>query len=320
MKHKLFIMLCNLFICCASVEAQDPHFTQFYTNPLYLNPAAAGTGFVNETPAGRVSSNYRNQWPGAYQGSRTFTLGWDQAFDKLHGALGLLYMNDIAGSVITTQSVMANYAARFEIGKDLQLGVGLQGGMVNRSLDYSKLVFGNQIDSNLFHNSGTPAATSITYPNFNGGVLLTGNHFFGGIALFNLLQPNWSFYYNPNEILPRRIAIHAGYKFDIGNSWQLTPLMQYQKQKTATEILLGLNNKIGNLIFGLWFRQTFGQYKNADAFAGSIGYDFKRFRFIYSYDATVSVGRSAIPSSHEISLRYCWKTRQVKLLHCSALN
>ena len=25
------------------VSAQDPHFSQFYANPLYLNPAFAGT-------------------------------------------------------------------------------------------------------------------------------------------------------------------------------------------------------------------------------------------------------------------------------------
>jgi len=38
--------------------AQDPQFTQFYANPLYLNPAFAGTA---RCP--RVTMNYRNQWP-----------------------------------------------------------------------------------------------------------------------------------------------------------------------------------------------------------------------------------------------------------------
>lgn len=41
MKKLLFTVLC-LFIV-AEVEAQDPQFSQFYANPIYLNPAFAGT-------------------------------------------------------------------------------------------------------------------------------------------------------------------------------------------------------------------------------------------------------------------------------------
>ena len=43
------------------VSGQDPEFTQFYANPLYLNPAFAGTARCS-----RVNLNYRNQWPGIY--------------------------------------------------------------------------------------------------------------------------------------------------------------------------------------------------------------------------------------------------------------
>ena len=40
------------------IFAQDPIFTQFYSNPVYLNPAFTGS---NKCP--RIVSNYRNQWP-----------------------------------------------------------------------------------------------------------------------------------------------------------------------------------------------------------------------------------------------------------------
>ncbi len=44
--------------------AQDAHFSQYYANPLYLNPAFAGSDICP-----RVTLNYRNQKPviGVYQ-------------------------------------------------------------------------------------------------------------------------------------------------------------------------------------------------------------------------------------------------------------
>ena len=46
-----------LFAYSENAFAQDPSFTQFYANPLYLNPAFAGTA---RCP--RLNLNYRNQW------------------------------------------------------------------------------------------------------------------------------------------------------------------------------------------------------------------------------------------------------------------
>ena len=54
------IVLCfSTFLNTKKAHAQDPAFSQFYANPLYLNPAFAGT---NDCP--RVNLNYRDQWPG----------------------------------------------------------------------------------------------------------------------------------------------------------------------------------------------------------------------------------------------------------------
>ena len=60
----LFILLAISFTL--EVKAQDPEFTQFYANPLYLNPAFAGSA---RCP--RIVMNYRNQWPGMFLGKST---------------------------------------------------------------------------------------------------------------------------------------------------------------------------------------------------------------------------------------------------------
>ncbi|HRN93135.1 MAG TPA: type IX secretion system membrane protein PorP/SprF [Chitinophagales bacterium] len=50
-----------LLIFCAftfSVKAQDVVMSQFYSAPLYLNPAMSGIAY-----GPRFTVNYRNQWP-----------------------------------------------------------------------------------------------------------------------------------------------------------------------------------------------------------------------------------------------------------------
>ena len=57
MKH-FFTLLVLVFIT-AITQAQDPHFSQFFSSPLTINPAF--TGKFNGSF--RVTGNYRNQWP-----------------------------------------------------------------------------------------------------------------------------------------------------------------------------------------------------------------------------------------------------------------
>src|SRR3954464_14906859 len=55
---KVFFLLAFLAMT-AKVEAQDPHFSQFFASPLTLNPALTGK-FDGDLC---VCGNYRNQWP-----------------------------------------------------------------------------------------------------------------------------------------------------------------------------------------------------------------------------------------------------------------
>ncbi|MDG1036239.1 MAG: type IX secretion system membrane protein PorP/SprF, partial [Crocinitomicaceae bacterium] len=57
-KLKHFILIAIVCFITSIANAQDPQFTQFYANPIYLNPAFAGS---NVCP--RFSMNYRNEWP-----------------------------------------------------------------------------------------------------------------------------------------------------------------------------------------------------------------------------------------------------------------
>src|SRR5436305_8986838 len=100
---KVFFLL--IFFCSiAKVKAQDPHFSQFFSSPLTLNPAL--TGKFDGTL--RVAGNYRNQWPAFNNVYTTSTLSIDFPIMQKHipendtWGIGILALTDKAGGGILT--------------------------------------------------------------------------------------------------------------------------------------------------------------------------------------------------------------------------
>jgi len=93
---KRFFVACVLIIVGSGLVndafAQDPQFTQFYANPIYLNPAFAGS---KRCP--RVNMNYRNQWPAISGTFVTYSASFDMDVNALHGGIGGHFMADRAG-------------------------------------------------------------------------------------------------------------------------------------------------------------------------------------------------------------------------------
>ncbi|RYE11728.1 MAG: type IX secretion system membrane protein PorP/SprF, partial [Sphingobacteriales bacterium] len=56
---KIYVAVLGLLLCTAKSFAQtDPHFSQYYANPLYLNPAL--TGVIDGDY--RATVNFKQQW------------------------------------------------------------------------------------------------------------------------------------------------------------------------------------------------------------------------------------------------------------------
>ena len=91
---KLILLLAVCLLTSIDSNAQDPAFSQFYANPLYLNPAFAGAA---PKGAPRTNLNYRDQWPGIGRTFITTSVSYDKHIDKIGGGLGILVMNDRSG-------------------------------------------------------------------------------------------------------------------------------------------------------------------------------------------------------------------------------
>ena len=133
----LFLGL-NTFIA----RSQDPTFTQFYSNPIYLNPALAGS-----SGCPRIALNYRNEWPGLSGNYVTYSAAFDTYGRSVNGGLGLIATHDQQGQgTIQTSMVGGVYSYHLKVDRKFSIMLGVRAAYFQKYLDWSKLTFGDMID------------------------------------------------------------------------------------------------------------------------------------------------------------------------------
>ncbi|MDC3220487.1 type IX secretion system membrane protein PorP/SprF [Flavobacteriales bacterium] len=306
-----FGFLILLAVKNTEVKAQDPGFTQFYANQLYLNPAFAGT---SKCP--RIVMNYRNQWPAMSGTFVTYGLAYDQYISAIGGGVGLLLTRDDAGKgIYTTTRASFTYSKHIALNSQYTLNFGLEGGVHMKNLNPENLVFGDQISSTQgFLGSQTldPAGSSgtgIVRPDFSAGALLYSKYFFMGLAGHHLNTPDEGFV--QESTLPIKYTGHMGASIPLrgnlggrakGAKSSISPNVLYQRQQDFQQLNLGLYVKKGALVSGLW-------YRNSDAFIVLIGIEQDMIKLGYSYDLTISRLGNASAGSHELSFQWQFPCR-----------
>lgn len=316
MTTRLILFLFIIFGINQIVRAQDPQFSQFYANPLYLNPAFAGS---DRCP--RASLNYRNQWPALQTAYVTYSASYDQHVDWLEGGVGLNLIQDVQGDgAINTTYLNLMYAYTFQVTKRFHLKGGFQASYIYKNMDFN-FTFPDQIHplyGPIYQTRENPSNTADSKGlfDFSAGVLgYTGNHYFG-FAVHHLTQPSESYRENSDAVLPRKFTVHYGTKIPIimrgfkKGELYISPNFIYQRQQDFEQFNYGLYFNRKSIVGGFWFRQNFQfQY---DSFIMMLGFIQEPFRFSYSYDLTVSRLRNATLGSHEISVGYTFPCREKK--------
>lgn len=283
-----------------SASAQDPQFTQFYANPIYLNPAFAGS---HGCP--RIAMNYRNEWPSLTGNYVTYSASYDQYFKNISGGFGVLATHDQQGQgTIFTSMLGAVYSYHLNVSRKFKMMFGARAAMYNKYLDWSKLTFGDMIDPRrgfIYQTGDVQRGGSRYFFDASAGVVGYNKHFFFGFAAHHLNRPDESMIIGSSR-LPIRMTGHMGAKIPLGSKSQyknvtsIMPNVIYQYQNGFQELMFGTYVQYGAFTAGGWFR-------NRDAFILTIGVDTGKFRLGYSYDITVSrLNNGVSGGSHEISL------------------
>lgn len=325
MKKRILSLVVALVFACSFAQAQDPHFSQFYANPLYTNPALAGSAVCP-----RVALSYRDQWPtlGAF---KTFSASYDQYFDALAGGVGFTIMSDMQSDYYRTNVASLIYSLRLKLTNDIFLNLAAQASVTNRSLDWDQLAFPDMIDPRygfIYSTMATrPEELSHTYVDFGAAFVLYGENWYIGGAANNLTRPNDGFIsYNR---IPMRFTANGGIKLNLSRDKRRTnaffgapiisPNLIYSYQGGFQMLNYGLYLDWSPFIVGTWYRQSIG-FDNSDALVLLFGLQHENIKIGYSYDITVSKLSNASGGAHEISLGMQLpcpeKRKKIKAIKC----
>ena len=311
---KLHLFIAMSFLC-GTTFTQSTHFSQFYSTPMLINPAATGLTYGPY----RIASNYRNQWNDAGSPYKTFTISGDAHVlkDKLAegnvlGA-GLVFTNDktLEGAV---QSNSLAFSTAYHIGLDevQSVGLGFQGSYNERRIDFSRLHFENQYNGGGFDPS-LPVGEALGdgkkyYFDLNAGAMYSfmdeTRSFMAGAAVYNILKKEETFLTEQFK-KPMLYSVVLSGDIDVGvnNSFYFSG--NYRQQGKENETTLGMaygffldETGYAALKVGLWHRLK-------DAIIPYAGFSINGLQVGCSYDYTVSQQtRANAKNAFEISVVY----------------
>jgi len=272
--------------------SQDPAFTQAYANPLYLNPAFAGTGTSQ-----RIGLDFRDQWPllGLFT---TYNVSYDRnVFDSLTG-IGVLANQDVVEPTkLITNNVSLIFSRQIHI-KSFTLSAGIQLTYHQKTVYWSNLTFGNFIDPMYGFVYGPsdewPTRDTIAVLDFSLGLLGYGENYFVGFSVDHITQPDESFITGASP-LPIKDTFNAGWMINT-NGVIISPTILYIKQQDLTSLSLEC------YATEKYFTEGVG-YRWGSALIFTAGFQNKFFRIGYSYDYIVSaLNNNTTGGCHEASL------------------
>jgi type IX secretion system PorP/SprF family membrane protein len=343
MKKFLIIAIAASFLA-DDAKAQDIHFSQYDETPSLVNPALTGSQYVM-----RAAVLYKRQWEsvtvpyktlGASYEMKFKASNWEKqdpfktktfkkSFSRMAG--GLSFFNDVAGDGnMGINQVNLSIATFIKTGKLSTLSVGLQGSVVQKSVNYSAFIFSNQYTGSTYDptlpNNEQYGSQSFVYPDFAAGIYwkhvkeeesIGENNMFKadfGAGIFHVAAPRQKFLVDTDERLFRKLTIHS--KFLIGipmSNIGIAPSVLFQFQGPQKEMLFGLMAKYylkdDSRYTGYVRKSSIGlgvSYRYKDAIIPAVLLEIGQYAIGIGYDLNISglTSASSLQGGPEIMIRF----------------
>jgi type IX secretion system PorP/SprF family membrane protein len=301
---KVFVVVAFVATLCPSIsQAQDPHFSQFFTCSQLYNPALVGA-FDEDI---RVSGHYRNQWSGPIKGYKTNAFNAEgnvlYLTELSYLSAGLFVLSDKAGTAqMGTFQGLVSGAYHLATTRKDQVNFGFQAGLMQRSINFDGLKWdaqynGIEYDPAMSNKEDLLINTVWRYDvgaGFNWIHKGRRTYLSMGYAVHHYNQNQTILLKNDDKLALRHTFQGA---HEASTSWgKLRTEVLYQQQGKAVEVVLGMRgeyrigsdsrytkNTTSSAIYGGVY------YRVRDALTPVFGFEFKRqFCGFVSFDIPFS--------------------------------
>jgi type IX secretion system PorP/SprF family membrane protein len=296
LKRTFYTLLIVMFGVSAHAQ-QDPQFTQYMFNNLYLTPAYAGVDGVTQ-----LTAFHRSQWLG-YESSfgdggapTTQMINFTTPIFKLHSGFGAYITRDQLGPQNNSE-IQAMYAYHLGI-KDNKLSFGIKVGAYSQSINYD-LYRPIQNGDPLLKNDGK---VSQVRPDLGVGAFYRAEKYYAGFAVNHLLKSQFDFGIDSaRNALENHMNFTAGYFYEVNFDLKLSPTILVKTDFKEYSFDIGI---IATLKDKMWAGLSFRQSEAANVL---LGYSFlkeKSLKLGYAIDVIVKDRDAKENFSHELMLSY----------------
>ena len=300
--RSILLLLAVLFLSIGGARAQQaPIFTNYTNSYAYINP-----GFAGLSEGVNLLGLYRQQWAGYFvdeQGNSlsptTFLLTGDMPIRALGGGISFSVMNDKLGFE-NNINVGLGYSYHLDMGGST-LGIGASATLINRSLDFSHLIFGTTGDPLQLNDERSAMMFDLSA----GVFWQIPESFYIGISGINLLESTSRALGDDDNgasfTTDRTFYAVAGYPFlfETLPTFKFVPSVGVMSDIASTQINAGMK-VIYNDVFSLGVN-----YRPQESVGITVGLAIKDFVMGYAYD--INTMGFNIRGTHEIALSYCFK-------------
>lgn len=296
MLNRTFYTLLIVVSWVSVYAQQDPQFTQYMFNNLYLTPAYAGVDGVTQ-----VTAFHRSQWLG-YESSfgdggapTTQLISFTTPIFKLRSGFGFYATSDKLGPQ-TNNEIQAMYAYHLGI-KNSKLSIAVKAGAYSMSINGKHYRFIDKFDPQI-----KEGKDSQILPDLGFGLFYRSEKYYAGVAVNHLLKSQFDFGVNTSRnALENHMNLTAGYFHEVNFDLKVSPSVLVKTDLKEYSFDLGI---IATLKDKMWAGLSFRQSEAANVL---LGYSFlkdKSLRLGYAIDVVVKDREAKENFSHEMMISY----------------
>lgn len=305
MKKVIFTLTMLAAVFTGVKAQQDPAYSMYMFNGLFINPAYAGSHEVIS-----VMGIYRHQWVGIDGAPRTANLSMHTPFRKDQYAIGGVISNDKIG-LSNTFSVTPSFAYRLRLPKDNRLCFGIQAAFTYFYQGNTKADLINPVDNSFSVNE------NLFVPNIGFGIYAYGKRYYIGVSAPHLMPSSLSKKVGVLKYNDAVARIYNYYVFTAGYVFGKDPsivkfrpslLMKWQKglPKNIPQFDISLALLfIDRLWVGVSYRTGGTEKYYGQSVIGFLAFKCTpQLQIGYAYDGEISALNKFTSGTHEIMIGY----------------